>query len=526
MNSIQKFQNIHAAVLLAGLCLLCGVNVAAAAEQDDPDRPNVLFIAIDDLNDWVGCLGGHPQALTPNIDRLAERGVLFTNAHCDAPVCKSSRAAVFSGLSPRRTEIYGNKSPNLLSRVDVSKLLPAHFSAAGYETLGTGKLLHGGGEEIFDRGYATEQRWSPFTREQTDYTEAELPGKGSANPRHEIKNGPGGRDWVLPLNGLPSERHPEKLNGESFDWGPVDVADEEMGDGRITDWAIERLAEKRDKLFFLAVGYYRPHIPLFAPRKDFDALPPLEEILLPKVKQDDLDDLGPVARELALTALTAGSHQLVADSGQWREAVRAYLACVHLVDRQIGRLLAALEDGGHSDNTLVVLWSDHGWHLGEKQHWGKWTGWRDSTRVPLIVAGPGVATGERCHVPVSLLDLFPTFVDRCRLAVLDDLDGETLTPLLIEPETASDRTVATWFDAPNVALSTSRWRYLRYGDNEQELYDLRHDPDEWDNLASDVSTTSSGKTATTAASAAIAFEHREALERFSKIYHQLTESQP
>jgi len=452
----------------------------------EASRPNVLMIVVDDLNDWIGCMKGHPQAQTPNMDRLASRGVLFTNAHCAAPVCLASRTAVFCGRYPDQTGVFSNWGETQGKPPAKALQLPLHFSAAGYETLGTGKLYHGKGAAFFDDYFDTEQRWSPFTQEQARYTDAEQPSKGSDHPRHEIKAGPGGRDWVLPFNGLPSERNADKPEGESFDWGPVDVKDDEMGDTRITIWAMQKLREAHAKPLFLGVGYYRPHIPLFAPKQDFDALPPVDQIQLPEAPADDLDDVGEAGRRFALDPITAGTHELVAKHRQWREAARAYLACVTYVDRMIGRLTESLDASPLADNTWIVLWSDHGWQLGDKQHWGKWTGWRQSTRMPLIIVPPRgqqSARGQVCAEPVSLVDLYPTLIELCGLPPKQGLSGTSLAPLLAKPEAKTNRAVVTAFDPGNHALTTRDWRYIRYQNGEEELYDIAHDPHEWHNLA-------------------------------------------
>lgn len=468
---------------------LCGVLVtwcAIGSVRAGEPRPNVLFIAVDDLNDWIGCMKGHPQAHTPNIDRLAQRGILFTNAHCAAPVCLASRTALLCGRMPDETGVFSNWGKTKGKPPAKDLQLPVHFSRAGYETLGTGKIYHEAESPLFDDYFSTEQRWSPFTPDQARYTEAELPSKGSEHPRHVIASGPGGHDWVLPLNGLPSERNADGREGESFDWGPVDVKDEEMGDTRITNWAMEKLGAPHARPFFLGVGYYRPHIPLFAPQRDFDVVPPAKDIVLPEVEAKDLDDLGEVARQFALDPITAGTHELVTKHNQWPEAVCAYLACVTYVDRQIGRLIEKLDASTFADNTWIILWSDHGWQLGDKQHWGKWTGWRQSTRMPLIVVPPrGEKTvrGRTCDDPVSLLDLYPTLIEVCRLPARADLAGQSLTPLLANPELKTGRAVVTTFDPSNHALSTRDWRYLRYHDGAEELYDMRTDPREWHNLA-------------------------------------------
>ena len=358
--------------------MLTSGTTATAAE---PKSPNVLFIAIDDLNDWVGFLRGHPQVKTPNLDRLAERGVVFANAHCAAPLCNPSRAAIFSGLQPWESGVLGNDDGDIRKMRPDRVLMPTHFHQAGYRTMGTGKLLHQKGTGLFDEEFFPEQRWSPFRPKAVDYTQEELPSKATNNPRHVTQLG--GREIVLPFNRMPSDRAPKSPGGESFDWGPVDIADEEMGDGKIARWAAERLSKDQPQPFFLAVGFYRPHIPLFAPKKYFDLYEGLG-IQLPPMQENDLDDLSPTGRKWALEAVTAGVHATVIEHGQWQAAVKAYLACVSFVDAQIGLILDALEAGPNAQDTIIVVWGDHGWHLGEKQHWGKWTGWQRSTARPSV----------------------------------------------------------------------------------------------------------------------------------------------
>ena len=291
----------------------------------------------------------------------------------------------------------------------------------------------------------------------------------------------------MPLNRMPSDRKPDDRAGESFDWGPFDVPDSDFGDTKITDWAIDRIKQKGDKPLFLAVGYYRPHIPLWAPQRFFDRFK-VSPGQLPAVKDDDLNDLSPVARQWAVEAVTAGSHATVVKYNQWQAAVEAYLACVTYVDHEIGRLLNALDHAKLGDNTAIVLWSDHGWHLGEKQHWGKWTGWERSTRVPLIIVPPraradGFAAGQPCDQPVGLIDLYPTLLDLCQVTGPDTLSGESLVPCLRSPGRSTDRAVVTLFDRGNVSLRSGQWRFIRYADGSEELYDLLKDPHEWTNLA-------------------------------------------
>lgn len=463
------------------LLLLAGI-VLFGAPLMSAGKSHVIFISIDDLNNWVGYLDQHPQAHTPNLDRLAQRGVAFTSAHCTTPVCKASRTAFLTGLSETKTGVYTNDD-----KFDhkAYTMLPEYFAAHGFTTYGAGKVHHQNiNDKIFQFGFEPEQRWSPFTRKQSNYTADELPSKGSENPRHAITSGPGGRDYVMPFNRMPSERTPDHPKGESFDWMAFDLPDSAFGDGQITDWALERLAAHGSDLpFFLALGYYRPHMPLYAPRKYFD-MHPLRGIRLPDVLPDDLSDIPEPGLRRIFSALTAGSaatHQHVVSHDQWREAVQAYLACISFIDAQIGRLLDYLDSSPFADNTTIVLFSDHGWHLGEKQAWGKMTGWVHSTQTPLIISSPGMAQGELCDAPVSLLDLYPTLIDLNDLPK-KELDGESLLPWLEDPSRKTDRVVKTFVGQGNYALSNQEWRYIRYDDGSEELYHLKSDPREFTNL--------------------------------------------
>lgn len=477
----------RAALAVSALVLSAPSGSAAARARED-GRPNVLFIAIDDLNDWVGFLEGHPQIRTPNMDRLARRGMVFANAQCAAPLCCPSRAALFSGREPFRTGIYHN-GPNIRQFHPDLVLIPQYFAAQGYRTFGTGKLLHHRSPELFHEHFGTEQRWSPLAGAKEAASTPEELATETTDPRHVAHYGPDGeKEVVLPLNRMPSDRNPKGVGGESFDWGPFDVDDEAMGDGRITSWAVDRIRGGPERPFLICVGYYRPHIPLWAPRRYFEPYPEASTIL-PEVLASDLDDLGPTGRRWALEAVTAGAHSNVVEHGQWKAAVAAYLACVSFVDAQIGRLLDALERGPDADRTAIVLWGDHGWHLGEKQHWGKWTGWERATRVPLLIVPPRSAgsryrRGGRCERPVGLIDLYPTLVDLCGLPPKDGLDGRSLVPLLEDPERESTPAITT-FEPGNYSVRDDRWRLIRYEDGSEELYDHEADPNEWKNLAAD-----------------------------------------
>ncbi|MBI2481300.1 MAG: sulfatase [Planctomycetia bacterium] len=467
-----------------GCLFLTAMLVSSLAQADT--KPNVLFIAVDDLNDWIGCMQGHPQALTPNMDRLAARGVLFTNAHCAAPACNPSRAAIFSGRMPNVTKVWSNESEGIGKLAPDALLLSQAFARGGYLTLGTGKLLHNGGKSAFDEYFNVDQRWSPLTNKGVEYTDKELPSKGTDNPRHVTKDSQG-KTVVLPLNRMPSDRHADTKGGESFDWGLFDVPDSDFGDTQITDWAIEQWQRAGDQPLFLGVGYYRPHIPLWAPQRFFERFKS-DPGVLPIVKADDLDDLSEAGKQWAIDPITAGSHATVVKHDQWRFAVEAYLACITYVDHEIGRLLDALDKSAAADDTIIVLWSDHGWHLGEKEHWGKWTGWERSTRVPLIVVPPKnqaakFAVNARCEQPVGLIDLYPTLTEFCAVTPPDVLDGQSLVPLLRKPTHANGDPIVTMFDQGNASLRSGSWRYIRYADGSEELYDHQADPNEWTNLA-------------------------------------------
>ncbi|QDS99169.1 sulfatase [Adhaeretor mobilis] len=436
-------------------------------------RPNVLFISVDDMNDWVGFLEGHPQVKTPNMDRLAKRGVVFSNAHCAAPLCGPSRAAVFSGRQPFNTGVVNNQQqirklhPSLV-------LLPLHFHAQGYRTLGGGKLMHRKFADMYDEVFFTEQRWSPYA---------------SKKPQSLQQNS---RLVMRPLNGMPNDRQrvqPGKFS--SFDWGAVPVQDDETGDGKVTNWAAEYLRNEANpkKPFFLATGFYRPHIPLYAPRKYFE-LYPVDSTIVPKVPSSDLDDVGSEAIALAHSIQTGGLHESVLQHGQWKDAVVAYLACISFVDTQIGKLLDALDSGPCAENTIVILWSDHGWHLGEKEHWGKTTGWERSTRVPLVIVpakadSASYKIGSHCEEAVGLIDLYPTLIEMCALSSKAGLDGVSLVSQLSDPETKTTRVVVTTVDEGIFSVRDKRWRLIHYADGSEELYDEHKDPQEWKNLAGD-----------------------------------------
>jgi arylsulfatase A-like enzyme len=413
------------------------------------NKPNVLFMAIDDLNDWVGCLGGHPEVKTPNLDRLASQGVLFTNAHCSAPACNPSRASLMTGILPSTSGVYHNSNPWRQSyALKNAVTIPQHFMAHGYSAVGGGKIYHG--------AFPDPPSWqSYFPSQQKNKPDDPMP------PNR-------------PINGIPNTAH--------FDWGPVDVPDEEMGDRKVAAWAIKQLQKKHDKPFFLACGFFRPHLPWYVPRKYFDMYPP-DKVTLPNVNENDLDDVPPIGRKMARPQ---GDHKKVIEHHQWRKAVQGYLASISFVDTCVGMVIDALDKSDCADNTIIILWSDHGWHLGEKLHWRKFSLWEEATHNVLMAVVPGVTKpAGRCPRPVSMLDIYPTLIELCGLAPKNELQGISLVPLLKDPEAEWDRPALTTYGRNNHSLRSERYRYIRYSDDTEELYDHDKDELEWNNLAKD-----------------------------------------
>lgn len=430
------------------IALVCG-ELSCGALPAAPVRPNVVFISIDDLNDWVGCLGGHPQARTPSIDALAAGGVNFTNAHCQAPICNCSRVSMLLGKQPSTTGMYF-LSPNFreAQRTKDEQTLFQYFRQYGYYVSTRGKIFHG--------------RPDPSSFDHIERT------TGWRRPKTKIS-------YVVPGS------HP------LWDWGRVQVPDRQQRDFQTAAWAadeIDRLNKRRQQQgqpFFLAVGFHLPHVPMYASKKWFD-LYPLDQLQLPAVLADDRADLSRYALQLTLNP-TGPRHKWMLQNDQWKPAVQSYLATVSFVDSLVGRVLNALEQSDAAKQTVVVLWSDHGFHLGEKLRWAKRTLWEETTRVPLIVTGPQIRPAV-CAAPVGLIDVFPTLNELCALPRKPDLEGQSLVPLIEDPDTPWERPALTTFGPGNHSLRTTHRRYIRYSDGTEEVYDLRTDPHEWHNLAS------------------------------------------
>ena len=423
------------------LLILC-----LAASSFAADRPNVLLLSIDDLNDWTGCLGGHPQAKTPNIDRLAKQGTLFANTHCQSPVCNPSRASLLTGRYPHSSGVYF-LSPDLKQAPALKELdtLPERFAKHGYRTLAAGKIFHTGGKRFF------QEYGGNF---------------GGFGPRPKKKI---------------SQPHGHPL----WDWGAYPERDEDMPDYKIAKWAVEKLStqpEDSDTPFFMGVGFYRPHVPMYAPKKWFDLFP-RHRVKLPLVNKDDRDDLSPYAIALTNEKHVSPEHAWVKSAGEWEHAVQAYLASTAFADHCLGLVLDALDASPHRDNTIVVLFADHGFHLGEKQRWAKRTIWEDGTRVPLIIVAPGFEKGRRINKPAQLLDIFPTLLDLADLAADESQEGHSLVPLMKDRQTGWPHLALSSFGKGNYAVRSEHFRFIHYLDGSEEFYDHRKDPHEWNNLA-------------------------------------------
>jgi arylsulfatase A-like enzyme len=419
---------------LTALLLLCMPAFAA----NPPARPNVLFIAVDDLRDWIGYFGHNPQSKTPNYDRLSRMGTSFTRAYCASPVCNPSRTALMSGLRPSTSAVYENNI-DFRPIIPPAKMLTTAFREAGYYVHGAGKIYH--------EAYRRREEWD-------DYLEKE---RGDPRP-------PAGRS--------------EGVGGIKF--APLDCRDDELSDWGIADYGIASLQRKHDQPFFLAVGFHKPHMPWNVPRKWFDLFP-LESIKLPPYLENDLDDLPPAAVRMAHPET---DHVPMQKSDRWKEAIQAYLATIAYCDMNLGRLLDALEQSAYRDNTIICLWGDHGWHLGEKHHWRKFALWEEATKAPFMWVVPGVTRPNTlCERTVDFMSIFPTLTDLCGIPTPAHNEGVSIRRLLADPKASWDLPALTTYRFNNHTVRSEGWRYIRYANGDEELYDETRDPNEWTNLA-------------------------------------------
>lgn len=442
------------------------LSIILFVENNAYARPNILLIVVDDLYADISVFG-NSRISTPNLDNLARRATLFKQAYCSAPSCGPSRASLLTGILPSTSGLYYNSQP-IIAEPDVQKKqpvnLPLHFKSNGYTTGLFGKIFHADnqGEKIAkfaSPGLFADHRgfW--------------------ANIPESIK--PGLRDY-------------RREGGSNFAWGavPDDWEDKQqpLVDTENTDRLIQALQQKHEVPFFLCLGYLRPHLPWVVPQRFFDMYS-LESISLPAgFIEGDLNDLPECAKWMAHQvpgALLGDSYlqKVIAEAGDWKRAIQAYQACISYVDDQLGRVLRALENGPYADNTIIVLTSDHGYHLGEKEHWTKFGLWEQTLRVPLLIALPGQTT-QTVETPVSLIDLYPTLVSLAGIQSPNQaLDGIDLAPLLLNPNLSRGRSVISTYGYQNHSIRSMKYRYIRYRNGEEELYFHVKDPFEFQNLA-------------------------------------------
>ncbi len=425
--------------VLQGLASAAALASLAPLARAGGKRPNILFISIDDLNDWVGILGGHEQARTPNIDRLARRGVSFTNAHCAAPACNPSRTATLLGVRPSSSGVYGNDQAWRPVFRGVPTL-PMFMRRQGYRAMGSGKVFHFGDPDSWDDYYPDAC--------------SRPPDRGAAIPTDE-----------------------EYRRVDSLKWGPSKGgSDGVLSDQRVAKWVGKQLKKKWDQPFFLACGFFKPHLPWHVPQQYFDMYPK-KRIVLPPHLPEDMEDIPDAGRRMAHMEM----HQHVVAQRAWAGAVQGYLAALTFADTMLGEVLDALDASPHREDTLIVFWTDHGWSLGEKFHWKKFALWEECTRVPLVIAGPGIQSAE-CSRPVSLVDLYPTLAQLVGADVPPRLEGASLVPQLRDPTKERPFPAVTTHGFRNHAVRDERYRYIRYADGSEELYDHDEDPNEWNNL--------------------------------------------
>ena len=446
-------------IALIGIAFLlsCSGQKSLDKTKELVKQPNVLFIAIDDLNDWIAPLGGNDQSITPHIDAFAGQVVNFTKNYCTSPGCAPSRASVMTGRYPYNTGMYSNyqdwrKVPMLENAVTLGQ----YFRENGYYSAGAGKIYH--------YSYIAPRTWDDYFPSQEQNMPVEFIPEDA------------------PMN-MPPFKHMYGM----FDWHELSLEDEETADYQSVKYISQQLQNEHEKPFFLACGIYRPHLPWYVPKKYFDLFP-LEDIKLPATIENDTSDLG--NRAMELVSRGGNYHKHVVEAGKWKEAIRAYLASVAYADAMLGQLLKNLSNSEYAENTIVVLWSDHGWQLGEKMHWRKFALWENVIRTTLMMKVPkgieslpeGSTPNKRITEPTSLVDLYPTLIDLCNLPHREDLDGISLKPYLKKEHELLDRPIITSYDQADFSVRYQNWHYIKYVDETEELYDLENDPNEWHNI--------------------------------------------
>ena len=421
----------------------------------EESKPNVLFIAIDDMNDGITLFGRDRPFKTPHIEKLAKRGVFFSRAYCSSPACNPSRASVLTGKRPHKTGIYGNRTDWREACREVATL-PEYFRRHGYRAEGYGKLYHHHGEGAFNDPRA----WDEFRKMDPQYM-----------PDSKLNGAKG-------------------YGSRNTDWGPWPKDGEEARtiDFKSVGYALKALSRNGNKPFFLACGIFKPHSPFFAPPRYHAVY--AEDFPMPVLGEDDWADLPTGAAKLMKPKkwFWKGMESLERrQPGSYERFVRAYAACCSFADASVGRLVEALDRSGQGRNTIIVLWSDHGFHLGEKEHIEKFALWEKANHVPLIIVDPRKpkSSGKVCSSPVDLTCIYPTLLELCGLPPNPSNDGLSVVPQVSDPKRALAKPALMTYGFGNHAVRTDRWRYVRYADGTEELYDHKTDPHEWNNLAGD-----------------------------------------
>ncbi|MDO6439010.1 sulfatase [Cyclobacterium sp. 1_MG-2023] len=427
------------------LLFLISFCLSSTIVKSQQELPNVLMIAVDDLNNFVGGMG-HPDALTPNMDKLIKKGLLFTNAQCQSPMCSPSRTAIMTGLRPSTTGIYGFIDDNDIKETNKAtqdaKMMHQYFKEHGYYTMGIGKIYHNHApKDIFDESGGRAKGFGPYAAQNFHWDKKRT----------------------------------------STDWGPFPAEDKQMPDYHTAEWAAERLNRTYDQPFFLSVGFLRPHVPWYVPQKWFD-LYDTAKLTLPPYLKTDREDLPPIALEIDDLPMMPTTEWALAN-GQWKNILQGYLASVSFVDHYIGKVLNALEQSPHAKNTIVVLWSDHGYRLGEKNTFAKVALWNSATAAPLIYAGPDIPKGEKVETPVELFSIYPTLAELAKLPKPKNIEAESIYPLVKDPKLNWDKPAIVTWARNNHAIVTKEYRYIHYEDGAEELYAVEKDPNEWYNLA-------------------------------------------
>ncbi|RKR12147.1 arylsulfatase A-like enzyme [Maribacter vaceletii] len=443
---------------IVGLVFLA-LTSCVSSQQKTAEKPNVLLIMVDDMNDWVGAFGGHPQAITPNMDKLASKSVVFKNAYCSAPLCNPSRTSLLTGYLPSRTGVYGNiERFREIKGFENTVTLPQYFEQNGYTTTAAGKIFHS------PRGTKVEPR--PGS-DPGSFQKEHKGGLGVQYPEDRFTHG-----IIFKRAGVKGSKT------RSFDWGGVAIPDEKTHDWKSADYIASFLKEQYDKPFFAACGVFRPHLPLYAPQKYFDLFKE-EDIILPKILENDIEDVGKIGGNWAGSNL----HNEILRNNKWKSVVKAYLANLAYADACVGHLLDNLEKSNYKDNTIIILMGDHGWHLGEKEHWSKQTLWEESAKTPMLLFDPRNKKKGTSVRTVSLLDVYPTLIELCGLPAKKDLDGHSFKRLITNPKGEWKHAALTTKQEGNHSLRNETYRYTQYSDGFEELYDHRIDPMEWTNIA-------------------------------------------